>query len=220
MSRVTNAVTLLVGGEPRVDLLPPEILKERTAQLVGRRLGVGVIGVLVVVLLGAGAATVYAMQSQEALLVEQARTAELLQEQATYSEVRTVQSQLALVEAAQQVGASTEIDWKAYLEQVRATLPGSVSIDTVSVDTASPMAIFAQPTAPLQGERVATISFTATSMVLPDVPTWLAALKTLPGYSDALPTSVTLDSTTGVNTVSITMHVNSAAFAQRFVTEK
>jgi Tfp pilus assembly protein PilN len=218
-SRPAAAELLVVGGEPRVDLLPPEVRKERAARVIRRRLGLAVIGVFVLVVLGVAGASAFALQSQLQLAEAQARTGELLGEQLQYVEVRAVQNQVDLVKAAQQVGASTEIDWKAYLEKVKATLPASVSIDTISVDTASPMEAFAQSTAPLQGARVATISFTATSASLPDVPTWLTALKGLPGYADALPTSVTVDEA-GINTVSITMHVNSAAFSQRFAEEK
>ncbi|MGO4104371.1 hypothetical protein AB4Y63_10500 [Leifsonia sp. YAF41] len=220
MSRQSKSDILVIGGEPRVDLLPPEVRKERQARVVRRRLGLGVIGVLLIVVLGAGAATALSIQAQAQLLAEQSRTGELLAEQAKYMEVRTVQNQVGLVRAAQQVGASTEINWKDYLQKVQATLPAGVTIDTVDVDSASPMAIYVQPTAPLQGARVATVNFTAKSTGLPDVPTWLTALTTLPGYADALPDSVTLDEATGIYTVSITMHVSDAAFAQRFVEEK
>lgn len=220
MSRKVATDTLIVGGEPRVDLLPPEVREERAARVIRRRLGLGVVAVFVLVVLGVGGASAFALQSQAQLAEAQVHTSELLSDQLKYVEVRAVQNQVDLVKAAQQVGASTEIDWKSYLEKVKATLPPTVSIDTISVDTASPMSAFAQSTAPLQGARVATISFTATSASLPDVPTWLTALESLPGYADALPSSVTVDPTSGVSTVSITMHVNSAAFSQRFAEEK
>lgn len=220
MSRQPKSDILIIGGEPRVDLLPQEVRKERKAKVTRRRLGASVIAVLVLVLLASGGATVLSLQAQLQLLDAQARTMDLLAEQANYVEVRKVQEQVSLALAGQQVGVSTEIDWKNYLEGVQAILPPSVTIDTVSIDSASPMAIYAQPTAPLQGARVATVNFTAKSAVLPDVPTWLSALKQLPGYSDALPGSVNLDPATGTYTVDITMHVNDAAFAQRFVTEE
>ncbi|MFT2815224.1 hypothetical protein [Leifsonia sp. A12D58] len=219
MSRLKKSDSLVIGGEPRVDLLPPEVRSERKAKVVRRRLGVGVIGVVVLVVAASGGATVMSIQSQLALDSEQTRTTQLLQEQGKYMEVRNVQQQVSLVQAAQQVGVSTEINWKTYLEAVQAILPATVVIDAVDVESASPMAIYAQSTGPLQGARVATVKFTARSAVLPDVPTWLTALKTLPGYADALPGSVSLDASTNTYTVDITMHVNDAAFSKRFVTE-
>ncbi|MFC5928112.1 hypothetical protein D6T64_10415 [Cryobacterium melibiosiphilum] len=211
--------SLVVGGEPRVDLLPPEIRAERRDRLRRRRLGFGVIGVVVVTLLGVGAATFVATTAQVRLQSEQERTVSLLAEQAQYSEIRQMQTQVELARAAQQVGASTEIDWQDYLQEVQATLPDSVFVETVDVDSASPLIAYTQATAPLQGARMATVEFTAASLVLPDVPTWLRALATLPGFADALPGSVTRADSSGVYTVTITMHINDAALAQRFTAE-
>lgn len=211
---------LIIGGESRVDLLPPEVRTERKGKVTRRRLGLGVVGVLAIVVVGTGATTAFALQAQTQLLAEQGRTADLLAQQSKYIEVRKVQDRIDLVKVAQQVGVSTEVDWKKYLDDVQATLPASVTIDTVNVDSATPLAIYTQPTAPLQGARVATVSFTAKSTTLPDVPTWLNALAALPGFADALPGSVTLDEATGAYMVSITMHINDAAYAQRFVVKE
>ncbi|TFD55426.1 hypothetical protein E3T55_01045 [Cryobacterium frigoriphilum] len=208
--------SLVVGGEPRVDLLPPEIRAERRERLRRRRLGIGVIGVVVVTLLGVGAANFVASTAQGRLESEQARTVALVAEQGKYADIREMQTQVELARAAQRVGASTEIDWRDYLQQVQATLPGGVAIETVDVDSASPLTAYTQATAPLQGARLATVQFTATSLVLPDVPTWLRALATLPGFADALPGSVTRDDASGAYTVTITMHINDEALAQRF----
>ncbi|TFC20570.1 hypothetical protein [Cryobacterium glucosi] len=218
MSRAGKGVLLVIGGEPRVDLLPPEIYKDRSAGVLRRRILIGVVGVIAIVMVGSGASTVLAIQAQGQLADEQNRTAALLAEQTKYVEVRSVQAHVNLVQAAQQVGVSTEIDWKKYLDSVQATLPSTVAIDTVKLDFASPISAYAQPTAPLQGARVGTVTFTARSAVLPDVPTWLNALATLPGFADALPGSVTLDAATNVYKVEITMHVNDSAYAKRFTT--
>ena len=216
MRRPPNADVLVIGGDRRVDLLPPEVRIERSGQRQRRRLALGVTGIAVLVALGVGASTALAMTAQTKLATEQARTETLLTEQGKYFVVRAVRNQIALSEAAQQLGASTEIDWKGYLDAVQGTLPSSVAIGTVQVDSATPLAVYTQATAPLQGLRVATVSFTATSAVLPDIPAWLNALSTLDGFADALPGSVSLDQKSGSYTVTITMHVNDAAFAHRF----
>jgi len=220
MSADKGTETLLIGAEPRVDLLPLEVRKERRAKVIRRRLSLSALGVLLLVIAGTGASTALSLHAQQQLLDANDRTAALLVEQGKYIEVREVQDRVSLVQAAQQVGVSTEIDWKNYLQSVQGTLPNGVTIDEVRIDSASPLAIYAQPIAPLQGERVATISFVAESVVLPDVPTWLKALATLPGYADALPGSVTLDEATKTYTVDITMHVNEDAFLKRFQVEE
>lgn len=218
MSRVHGV--LVIGGEPRVDLMPPEIYKERAEKVARRRLILGVLGVLVVTLAGSAGATAMSLGAQVQLAFEQSRTPGIVAEQAKYVEVRTVQGQVDQVKAAQQVGVSTEIDWKKYLEGVQAILPPSVAIQSVAITSASPLAIYAQPTAPLQGPRVATVTFEATSLVLPEVPAWLTSLATLPGFADALPGSVTLDEASKEYKVNITMHVNDAAYAKRFALEE
>jgi hypothetical protein len=215
MMGLTKAETLIIGGEPRVDLLPPEVRGQRNAAAVRRRLGVGVVLLLVLAVGGSGAAGIQAIQAQAALAEEQARTADLLGQQRKYIQVRSVQDEVSLIQAAQQVGTSTEIDWKKYLSEVQATLPANVTLNTVVIASASPLTPYAQSTVPLQGVRVATLSFTASSPTLPEVPAWLNALTSLPGYTDASPGSVMLDAA-GVYTVNITMHIDQAAYTNRF----
>jgi hypothetical protein len=212
----TKAGTVIVGGESRANLLPPEVLVKRKAKVVRRRLGLVVI-LLVVLMLGGTAWTrALAVQARSNLAIERANTHSLLVLERKYIEVRKVQQQVDLIQAAQQVGAATEINWELYLNAVQATLPTNVSLDTINIDSATPFAPYTQATAPLQGARVATLSFTAKSSTLPQVPAWLDALMALPGYADASPGSVTRDDT-GAYSVSITMHINQAAFSNRFV---
>ena len=216
MSRKVVIDDLIIGGEPRADLLPPEVLKHRKAKAMRRSLGLAVVVLLVLVLAGTAGSMLLSTQAQEKLLAEQSLTADLLAEQTQYGEVRTAQAQVDLLKAAQQVGASPEIDWTAYLPAVQATLPAGVAIETVTIGSATPILMYEQSSVPLQGARVAEVSFTASSTTLPDVPTWLNGLTTLPGFADALPGTVSLNETTSSYTVSIIMHVNEAAFAQRF----
>ncbi|GAB3121858.1 hypothetical protein [Glaciibacter psychrotolerans] len=221
--KVKKSDVLEIGGDPRVDLLPPEVGLARKAMALRRQLGVLVVGVVLVTVVGTGASFGLSAIAEGMLAAEQERTTVLLAEQGKFLEVRAVQGDIALVTAAQRVGVSTEINWKSYLDQVRAVLPGSVAIDTVKVESASPLEIYAQPTTPLQGERSATLEFRVISGVFPDVPAWLVSLEGLPGFADALPSSVSLESVDGgapVYSVNITMHVNEAAFSQRFETPK
>lgn len=211
---------IAVGGLPRVSLMPPEVLARRRGKAVRRSLLWAVLGVVLITCAGVAGTAVLGFRAQLDLAAAQAQTSDLLAEQSQYKEVRKVQDQVTLVEAAQQVGASTEIDWKDYLQKVQATLPPDVTLATVTIDSATPLATYAQPTAPLLGARVATLSFEASSPTLPVVPTWLNALATLPGFADATPGSVTLDQTSGAYTVDITMHINESAFDRRFETKE
>ena len=210
-----QAKELIIGGESQLDFLPKEIRKRRRGKVLRRRLGFSIF-VIVLLLVGCAALVrAQAIQAQKNLAIEEANTQFLIKEQAKYSEVAKAQQTIATIQAAQEVGTSTEINWKEYLTSVQGTLPSNVKIQTINIDSATPFAPYTQATAPLQGSRIATLSFTALSPTLPKVPTWLIALTTLPGYSDASPGSVTRTET-GTYSVNITMHINEAAFTNRF----
>lgn len=215
MSRAAASDELIIGGEPRVDLLPPEVKATRRAKTLRRGLAAVVVAVVVLVAAGVTAASFQAMQSQTDLQAAQARTNELLAEQTKYVEVRQVQDEVDATVAARQLGASTEVDWKAYLIGLRDVLPGDVTIDTVGVDAASPLAPYGQATVPLQALRVATLTLSLTSPSLPTVPDWLDAMSSLPGYVDGTPGSITRLGT-GAYQVDLTVHINEDAYSNRF----
>ncbi|WP_156999823.1 hypothetical protein [Agromyces terreus] len=204
-----------MAAEPRASLLPEEIRTERGDRRMRRGLVLGIIGTAVVAAVAIGA--VFALQVQAAvqLALSQQATTDLLLQQTEYGEIRELRSNVTIVAAAQEIGASTEIDWRDYLQQVQATLPAGVVVTQADIDSATPMAAYAQATAPLQGARVATIAFTATSPTLPDVPRWLEGLADLPGYADALPGETSANDD-GTYTVNITMHIDDEVFTNRF----
>jgi Tfp pilus assembly protein PilN len=204
-----------IGGMPRVDLLPKSIREAHRQQKARRNLRFALVGVTAIVALAGGAAMQYGQAAQTELETEQTRTLSLLTERGKYAELISVQDRLAVARAAQTVGGSTEVDWNAYLSKLQQTLPDGVRLTAVSIDSASPVQVYDQSTGPLQGPRVATLTFTAMSSELPDVPVWLDALRTLPAFVDAVPNSVTLDDG-GAYLVNITMHIGSDAFSGRF----
>ena len=215
MSRAAHDDGLVLGGEPRINLLPPEVVQQASDRTLRRKLILATAGVLVLVLIGVGGAFMHAATSAFRLVSAQSDTTDLLSEQSKYVAVRQVQAQVETALAARAVGGWTDVDWKAYLQGMRAVLPADVAIDAVVVDSTSPLTVYAQPTAPLQEPRVATLTVTMVSPGLPTVPQWLDALHTLPGVTDAVPGSITA-SETGGYTVVVTMHIDSDAFSGRF----
>jgi hypothetical protein len=212
-----GAANINVGGAPRVDLMPPEIRTKRSQLRVRRSLRLALFGVAIVVIVGCGATWLLATVAQTTLSSAQAQQQQLIAQQATYSDVTSTQKSIALTQAAQKVGDSSEIDWQAYLDKLQATLPAGTTISTVAVTSATPMGTFGQASAstPLQGARVATIIFTVASPSLPSVPQLLDGLKTLPGFVDATPGSLSRIDTGGY-TVNLELHIGTQAFANRF----
>lgn len=218
MSRAVDNDVLIFGGTPRADLLPPEVKTGRRGKTLRQALALAV--VVVIMLVGGGVvwATIGAGQSQQRLEAEQARTDDLLAQQLAFAPARQMQSQVDGVKAARIIGMSTEVDWKAYLGEIKAKLPADVLIDTVRVDSASPLAPYGPATVPLQGPRIATLNLLLTSPKLPTVPAWLESLSTLPGYADATPGSVTrLEG--GSYQVNLTLNVNEEVFTNRYAPE-
>lgn len=204
-----------LGGEPRVSLLPPEVNDFHKARALRGRLVAGVIAALLVVVAAVGGSLALATLAQGALAAARQQSADLLAQQAEYSDLRQLQNGITLIQAGQQVGASTEIDWKSYLEDLQDTLPPGVTLDTVTVDSATPFQDYPQSSIPLAGARVATLGFAAVSPTIPSIPVWLDGLKDLTGFVDAVPGSVAIQPD-GTYVVNMTMHINQDAYSQRF----
>ncbi|MGJ4844652.1 MULTISPECIES: hypothetical protein [unclassified Leifsonia] len=211
-----RAESIDIGSEPRVDLLPPEVRAERKNRSTRRGFGWGVLAVLLAVVLAIGGAFVYNVAAQARFLGAQLATADLLTQQQKFTGVRDVQKEVALAQAAQRVGASTEIDWKALLDQVGAVQPAGVALDTVAADSASPLAIYQQSPDPLQLARIGTVTTVSSSPTIPDVTAWVRELEKIPGVADVVPSIGSLDTTTGQYKVTITLHVDQTRYAKRF----
>jgi hypothetical protein len=115
-----SSVALVLGGSPRADLLPPEIRAEVKAKTQRRAMIAVVVGAVAVVVAAYLPATLAATAARDRLTEEQARSALLVGEKGKYVSVEQVEAQLAAAKTARVVGASTEIDWQAYLANVRA----------------------------------------------------------------------------------------------------
>jgi hypothetical protein len=152
--------------------------------------------------------------AQVQLGISQQAQQALVAEQGQYKEVRDVKDTIATIMAGQEVGASTEIAWRDYLVLLQQTLPAGVTLQSVAIDSGTPMAAFGQSDAPLQGTRVAALTFTASTDTLPSIPDWLRAMVTLPGFVDAIPGSVSRDGDAYVTQV--LMHIDSGAFSLRY----
>lgn len=208
--------TLVLGGAPHANLLPPEVELAARGRAM-RRSAMALIALAVVIVIAAyGGATFLAIGANAQLDAANARTQELLTEQGKYAEVRHVTTMLQKAVDAQRVGTSTEIDWKAYLDDIQKNLPAGTLLTNVVAETATPITDFAPPSAPLQGDRIGELKFTATSTSLPDVQKWLDALALMAGYVDASPGSVTLNAEAKTYEVTITMHVSKDALLLRY----
>lgn len=215
MSRGQRDV-LVIGGPPRVDLLPPEVAAGKKSAAMRRQLGIVVVGVVLICAAGSVAAALNALSSQTALEVERDLTVQLLGQQAEFIEVRTLASALDGALAARDVGASTEIIWFDFFTEVQALKPASVWFDTYTVDLGTPVLAHQAPVASLEGPRVGTMIFVGKTTDFADVRAWLTRLDELPGFVDAKPGAVTWNKELGYYTFDLIIHVDERAYSNRF----
>lgn len=203
---------------PQVNLLPPEVRAARGLVNVKRWLAIA----LVIVVVAIGLVYVLAMlarnSAENTLATEQARTAELQTEVAKYDEVPRVLANLARTKDALQLGTSTEIQWKSYLDAITAVLPEGVSIDSFIVSQTTPWMAAVGPQDPLVTPGVANISFTVRATTLPNTAAWLDALDAIPNLSSPTLSMASLTAETGEPYFAITtnVQVDATAVVPRF----
>ncbi|TFB73665.1 hypothetical protein E3O06_07475 [Cryobacterium glaciale] len=219
MKRPLENRELILGGEPRADLLPPELKARRAGRALHRALTIALVGIVVIMGASIGSVSLKAAINQNDLAAAKMRTDEILMETTTYAEVSQVQDQYNTTLAVRGLGLSTEVDWKSYLADIRLILPADVNIGTVSVTTASPWTAFAQSEVPLMQPRTASLALELTSSGLPTVPQWLVGLRDLPGYADASPGSISR-SEDGSYVVSLALNINASALTNRFAVKE
>jgi Tfp pilus assembly protein PilN len=213
-SRSVGKAPLVVGGQPRANLLPPEIILKRKQLKTRRALRAGVVLVAIVTVAGCVATFGVSSVAQVQLAASQQQAQALVLEQAQYAEVKDVQLTIQTINAGQQVGSSTEVNWRDYVVALQKTLPDGVKLETVKIEAGTPMTAYVQSDAPLQGQRVGVITFSATSKTLPDIPDWLRGLAAVPGFVDAIPGTVKSEDDHFL--AEVTMHFNADAFSLRF----
>lgn len=213
---------LMLGATPGVDLLPREVRDTRKSNRTRR--GVIAVAVLAIVATaGGGAAATYASIVAEVRLASaEQRTEALLARQSEFVEVTTLQRQIEERTAARQVITGTEIDWQAVLTDVRATLPAGAIVTSLAVDGASPMQAYAQAGVPLQGPRVATVTFSIESSSILSASTVVDALAAVPGFVDVqVPSASVVDETVGetsqaIAETSFVLHLGEGAYSARY----
>ena len=209
---------LVIGGEPRVHLLPVEVIERKKFKELKRRLLFAGIVVLAIVLIGYALVTFSLSTVQSQLASAQSTTAQLVAQQSKYSSVTNVNNDIAAIQRSQQTATSQEILWAPYLLTIENSLPAgaSISVFAASIDAPLGVPVAGSTAVPLQGPRIATVQLTAL-VNQADVPGWLNTLPTLKGFVDATPNSVTASNVPGAPyTVSVTIHINSDAVSNRF----
>lgn len=205
---------LVLGGDPRVELLPPEVaLREKARGM--RRLSIMVL-VLVLLIVGGGygVALYRNATEQAALSAAQAETAQLAAYAQKYAKVTSINDLIANVNEARTLGASTEVMWARVIDAVQSTLPAGASIESATMKGRAPWEPVLVPAGPLRAPLVATLSIIIASPTILNATTIVRSLVNVPGFADATPDSVTEES--NVFHTTVTLNIDEKALSGRF----
>ncbi len=208
---------LVLGGEPRVDLLPPEVHQNTKSKAGRRALGFLVVLSLLAVAGGYVALTFRAAVAQANLAASQAHTAELLEEQAQYFEASQAAALVSSTESARSVVTSTEVLWADVFDEISAVLAPSTFVSWTT-QSQLPWELAMSVTGPLREPRVATATFTISSVAAFDATALFRRLDSLEGFADA---TVDLEEWTGTAfETTITINLGADALSGRFAAEE
>jgi len=210
--------SLVLGGSPRVHLLPTEVLERKKALALRRKLAVVLVVVVVAIAGGVGIASVMLVSAQSSMTTAQNQSLTLAHQRTQFASVTQVQADTKAVQASQTLATATEITWQPYIAKVAKTLPDGTTIQAIHASIEPPVTGSAADasTDPLQGTRVATVEVTVNSPQA-SIAGWLTKLPSLPGFVDAQPKSVNINNSAGGGyTVVVDIHVNKDALSGRF----
>jgi hypothetical protein len=210
---------LVLGGEPRVDLLPPEVGLRVKARATRRMLGLLVVLALVVAAAGYVAGYFRLADEQAKLTAAEARTQELLAEQLQYADATAVADLVETTTTTRAVATSTEVSWAYVLGEI-GLLPADAALYSFTVRAPAPWEAALLPAGPLREPRVATMTLEIRSNTVFDATAFARRLATIKGFADATPDIVARDESNGTYTTTITLNLGPESFSGRFVDDE
>lgn len=207
---------LVLGGEPRVNLLPPEVFAASKARGT-RRLLVALVAV-VVLLVGGGYAFAFlrAATAQADLAAAQGRTAALIAEQQQYADATRLATLVTASTTTRVLATSMEIIWADVFDEVAAFLPPNAFSDW-SAAGVSPWEAVPAPAGVLRQPRVASITLVISSPTPLDATALFRRLAGVEGFVDASIDKLVLADVGATYETTITINLGSASLSDRFL---
>lgn len=209
---------LVLGAEPRANLLPPEVLERSRAR---RARGYLVLAVVVVLLATAGgyvAASISALTAQSSLAAAQTRTAELLQDKAGYADVIAATGAISLITQTQEQATSTEVVWGDFvIDELLGAIPGTILVvNTITASSPMPWEAPLAASGPLREPRVGTFQLRYVTANAPDALTLYRSFGAIEWVADiSIDLVERVEDPAGYATT-ITINLNSDALSDRW----
>ena len=190
----------------RVNLLPDDFADARR----GRALRFLLAGGVLAVAAACGAAAVISGQhvstAEDALGVEQAKTAPLQAAQRPYADVPVVTAALTRARQVESTVEQNDVAWYGVLEQVAANSPENLSLTSLAftVDATAPTTTATTTANPLAVTGIGTMTVTGQTKTQTQVAGWLDGVARIDGITDPTLTSSSFDPEEKVVTFSAT----------------
>jgi hypothetical protein len=195
---------LTLAGEPRVQLLPPSVKEREKSRSARRMMGLLVVLALVVAGAGTGGAFLLTTQTETRLADAQARTLDILAQQAQYSAGAQAAAQVAATQGARQTVTANEVDWLQLTADVLDHLPCDCVTAGLSFTAPAPWEPALVPEGPLRPARVATMTLELESASYATAAEFLANVRELEGLADAVITTTNFDENMYTTTLVLT----------------
>ena len=180
-----TADRLVLGAEPRVQLLPQSVREKERAAIVRRRLAMLVVLSLVIVGGGYGLAWMRNNLAQQQLATARQATESILTEQAQYSAGTEAAALVAGIEVAQQSVTSNEIAWPEVVASITALAPEGTALEGATLVAQASWEPSLSVEGPLRTSRIALLTLTFRGPTTIDAATLTTRLAQLPGYVDS-----------------------------------
>lgn len=174
----SNTTALVLGGIPRVNLLPQAESERRERRQLSRRWATAAVAAVIVAILVIGAAFALRWIAERNLALQQQQTAELITELASLSEISGTITESAELEAFRTDAMVRDFAWTPLFDEVAQRLPEGVTVVQVSLAPRADPAITAGAPPETVGAS-GTVTFTAAETGAQAAT--VAALGDLPG---------------------------------------
>jgi hypothetical protein len=215
-TRPSSGTRLTLGGEPRVQLLPP-IVGQREKTKTARRMAVLLV-LLAVAIAGGVFVFGFFRVTTAQLALEQANrdTQTLIEQQAQYRIATDVATAVGQAQEAQRVATNYEIAWAPLLRAIQGFLDPGTALMSVEVENQAPWAESLTVEDVLRTPRIATLVLTVNSTSMSSPLLLNERLATIPGYADSVILS-TVVGTDGVATTKISLTLSTGAVSGRYL---
>lgn len=184
----------LPEGYPEVDLLPAEIRARRGVHALRRRLGVGLVALLVLTLAACGWGWFQDVDARNRLTMAENESIRLNAQLASFSEVVRIQSDIDQTRDAIRLGMRNEVLWADLIRRFQAGLPEFAEIEQMAFVVVFDSEYADTSGGPFEtGESIGTINWTIRVGALEHSGVLVDALNEAPGMFDATYTQTKLN---------------------------